>query len=83
MHKDNLHHKWSACYRFIFKAELVVSMLSQLYYTLAKDGSNEAGISKMNLLTVRLYNSWHGLIVTQLKIVIRHVSENQSIIEWT
>ena len=59
---------------FVFKAEPIVSMLSQLYYTLAIDGSNDTGISKMNPLTVRLYDSQHGLIVA-----IRHVSENQSI----
>ena len=51
---------------FVFKAELVASMLSQLYYTLAIDGSSDTGISKMNPLTVRLYDSQHGLIVTQL-----------------
>ena len=48
-----------------FKASLVHAMKSSYFYV-AIDGSNDTGLSKMNPMTVRLYNTDSGKVTTQL-----------------
>ena len=48
-----------------FKASLVQAMQSSPF-SLAIDGSNDTGLSKMNPMTARLYNADSGRVTTQL-----------------
>lgn len=47
-----------------FKVALVISMREQPF-SIATDGSNDCGLEKMNPMTVRLYNTYIGRIVTR------------------
>ena len=48
-----------------FKSVLVTAMTSSPF-ALAIDGSNDTGLEKMNPMTVRLFDSDHGIVTTQL-----------------